>query len=82
MFCRHRPREQEALRSRAAVLSQENVLFFRLNAFGDNLVTEAFRHCQNGLNDRAAVMVIGKTTDEASVDLECVERQTLKMRQT
>ena len=72
--CREGLCEQKSLRLVAALRPQEIGLRDGLHPFGDHPQPEIVRHRDQRANDRDELVVVGKSADEALVDLDAGQR--------
>lgn len=79
-LCRRQCRAiKKALNLVAAVAPQEIELFFQLDAFGDNIQAELFRHGKDGCANRSGVCVLVKVFYKRSIDFQCVDGQPIQV---
>ena len=74
----HRVAEKQTLRVRAIVALQERQLFFRFDAFGNDVQVQPLAHVNDRADNRCIVGVDREVLDERFVDLECVDRKLLQ----
>lgn len=65
----------------AAGLFQGQLLFFRLDAFGDRVFVEGVGQCDDGTNDGPVFRFVGHAVDEVLVDLDGVGGQPFQIAQ-
>ena len=79
---RHRAREKIALSIPALKFFENRKLFLRLNTFCNDIDIQAPRHFEDSANQFVVFVVVADATDERTVNLEYLYRQTLEITQS
>ena len=77
----HRPGDAVALGNVAAQLQQDQAVFRRLDALGDNVSVEGAGEADDAFDDGQIVRVVEHVADEGLVDLERIGGQTAEVGQ-